>query len=73
MRAGLPFLVLVLGWRLGGSTPVRVWSLLGLQALVVLINAWLIGWFLRVTALFCRNDEAVQTVISDLEAQTAGK
>lgn len=67
-RAGLPFLVLLLGWRLGGGTIVRVWSLLGLQALVVLLNAWLIGWFLRVTARFWRNDEAVQTVISDLEA-----
>ena len=73
IRMGLPFLVLLLGWRLGGGSLVRVWSLLGLQALVVLVNAWLIGWFLRVTAHFWRNDEAVQTVISDLEAQTAGK
>lgn len=73
VRAGLPFLVLLLGWRMGGGTPVRVWSLLGLQALVVLVDAWLIGWFLRVAALFWRNDQAVQAVIIELEAQTAGK
>ena len=73
VRAGLPFLVLLLGWRMGGGTPVRVWSLLGLQALAVLANAWLIGWFLRVAALFWRNDDAVQAVIMDLEAQTTGK
>ena len=73
VRAGLPFLVLLLGWRLGGGTPVRVWSLLGMQALAVLLNAWLIGWFLRVVALFWRNDAAVQAVIIELEAQAAGK
>ncbi len=73
VRTGLPFLVLLLGWRMGGGTPVRVWSLLGLQALAVLVNAWLIGWFLRVTALFWRNDSAVEAVIMDLEAQASGK
>ncbi len=71
VRAGLPFLVLFLGWRMGGGSTGRVWSLLGLQALAVLANAWLIGWFLRVTALFWRNDTAVQDVIQDLEARTA--
>jgi len=70
VRAGLPFLVLLLGWRLGGGTPVRVWSLLGLQALAVLVNAWLIGWFLRVAALFWKHDTAVQAVIMDLKAST---
>lgn len=73
VRAGLPFLVLVLGWRLGGGTPLRVWTLLGMQALAVLANAWLIGWFLRVTALFWRNDSVVEAVIMDLEAQASGK
>ncbi|NTV73108.1 MAG: hypothetical protein HGA66_02755 [Holophaga sp.] len=73
VRAGLPFLVLLLGWRLGGGTPLRVGSLLALQALAVLANAWLIGWFLRVTALFWRNDSVVEAVIMDLEAQASGK
>ena len=72
VRTGLPFLVLLLGWRLGGGTPVRVWSLLGLQAAAVLIDAWLIGWFLRVTALTWKNDAAVQAVIMDLEQKVAG-
>jgi hypothetical protein len=73
VRTILPFLVLALGWRLGGGTPLRVWSLLLLQAAAVLVNAWLIGWFLRVTALFWKNDEEVQGVIRDLEAQTSGR
>jgi len=73
LRAGLPFLVLLLGWRLGGGTPGRVWALLGLQILTVLVNAWLIGWFLRVTALFWKNDAAVEAVIQDLEARAAGR
>ncbi|BDU73242.1 hypothetical protein [Mesoterricola silvestris] len=73
VRAGLPFLVLLLGWRLGGGTPLRVWTLLGFQALAVLANAWLIGWFLRVTALFWRNDSEVEAVIMELEAQASGK
>lgn len=68
VRAGLPFLALLLGWRMGGGTALRVWGFLGLQALAVLIDAWLIGWFLRVTALFWRNDTEVQAVIRDLEA-----
>ena len=73
LRALLPFLVLLLGWRLGGGASGRVWGLLGLQALVVLANAWLIGWFLRVTALFWKNDAAVEAVIQELEAGAAGR
>jgi hypothetical protein len=73
VRAGMPFLVLLLGWRLGGGTPLRVWSLLGLQVLAVMANAWLIGWFLRVTALFWTNATAVEAVIMELEAHASGK
>jgi hypothetical protein len=73
VRTGLPLLVLILGWRLGGGTPLRVWTLLGFQAAAVVLNAWLIGWFLRVTALFWKTDEEVQRVIRDLELQTSGR
>jgi len=34
------------------------------------VNAWLIGWFLRVAALFWKHDTAVQAVIMDLKAST---
>jgi hypothetical protein len=37
-----------------------VWVFLGLQALAVLANAWLLGWFLRLAALFLRHDAAVR-------------
>ncbi|HLO67614.1 MAG TPA: hypothetical protein VK188_11380 [Holophaga sp.] len=69
LRAGLPFLVLVLGWRLGGGTPARVAWLLVLQALAVAASAWLMAWFLRVTALFWRHDAQVRDAIQDLESR----
>jgi hypothetical protein len=68
LRTGLAFLLLLLGWRMGGATAPRVWALLGWQSLGVLANAWLMGWFLRVTALFWRNETAVAQVLRDLEA-----
>jgi hypothetical protein len=60
LRAGLALLVLAMAWRLGGGTPSKVWVFLGLQALAVLANAWLLGWFLRLAALFLRHDAAVR-------------
>ena len=67
-RTGLSFLVLLVAWRLGGGTPVRVASFLLLQVLVVLLNAWLIGWFLRVTARYGRHQAEVRTAIRHLES-----
>jgi len=68
LRAGLAFLALAIGWRMGGGTALRVWAFLGWQALAVLLDAWLIGWFLRVTSLFWRNEVAVETEIQALKA-----
>ncbi len=68
VRAGLPFLVVILGWRMGGGTPGRVVLLLLLQAAAVLASAWLMTWFLRVTALYWRNDARVRAAIRELEA-----
>lgn len=55
-RTGLALAVLALAWRMGGGTIPRVLAFLGLQLAVVLINAWAIGWFLRLTALYVRQD-----------------
>jgi hypothetical protein len=52
LRTGLALLVLLLAWRMGGGTIPRVCGFLALQAGVVAANAWLIGWFLRLVALY---------------------
>jgi len=56
LRAGLSLLVLVLAWRWGGGTIPKVAGFLALQLAVVVLNAWLIGWFLRLVALFLDHD-----------------
>lgn len=61
LRALLPLLVLLLGWRLGGGSTGRVWLFLLLQVLVTGLNAWLLGWFLRTTGRFWKHDAAVRS------------
>lgn len=68
LRAGLTLLVLVLAWRLGGGTIPRVCGFLALQLAVVLGNAWQIGWFLRLAALFTRSDAALRATLERLGA-----
>jgi hypothetical protein len=72
VRIGLTLLVLVLAWRMGGGTALRVWCFLLLELAAVLVNAWLLGWFLRVSALFGHHDAAVKGEIRRLEASVAG-
>ncbi|WP_285570672.1 hypothetical protein [Geothrix limicola] len=60
LRSLLPFLVLLLAWRMGGGTTFRVWLFLGLQLLVTGLNGWLMGWLLRTTARFWNHDVAVR-------------
>jgi len=38
----------------------------------VAVNAWLLGWFLRVTALYGLHDAAVQAEIRRLEDAVGG-
>jgi hypothetical protein len=52
LRSGLPFCVLLLAWRMGGATILRVVIFLGLQLLVTVLNGWLMGWLLRATAFY---------------------
>lgn len=63
LRSGLTLAVLGLGWRLGGGSVYRVVAILLLEVAAVLANAWLLGWFLRLTALFLRHDETVRTAV----------
>ena len=60
-------LVLVLVWRMGGSTSFRVWLFLLLLLLVTAINAWLMGWLLRAVAHFWIQDVLVRDARAALE------
>jgi hypothetical protein len=60
LRSLLPFLVLLLAWRMGGGTTFRVWLFLLLQLLVTAANGWLMGWLLRVSARFWNHDAVVR-------------
>lgn len=76
LRALLPFLVLLLAWRLGGGTTFRVWLFLGLQLVVTLLNGWLMGWLLRATALFWTHDARVRRAraeVKDLPREAAAR
>jgi hypothetical protein len=53
-------LALALAWRVGGGTIPKVCGLLALQLAAVLVNAWLLGWFLRLAALFLAHDAAAR-------------
>jgi hypothetical protein len=61
LRAALTLLVLALAWRMGGGTLPRVGAFLALDLAAVAANAWLLGWFLRLTALFQRHDAICRT------------
>jgi hypothetical protein len=67
LRALLPFLVLLLAWRLGGGTTFRVWLFLLLQLFVTALNGWLLGWLLRVAALYWNHDANVRDARADLK------
>ena len=56
------------GWRLGGSSAIRVMEVIGLSVLAAAINGWLLGWLLRVTALYWRHDLEVRRAVKALHA-----
>ncbi len=68
-RTGLSFLVLRLAWAWGGGSSARVWLFLGLQVLAALLNAWLIGWMLRLSARYWRHDVRVRAEIRALRVR----
>jgi hypothetical protein len=69
LRLGFSFLTLWAGWRMGGDGPIRVWVFLLLQLCAAAAGAWLLGWFLRVAALFFAQDLRVRQARQDLEAR----
>ena len=71
LRAGLTLGALVLAWRLGGGTIPKVCGILALQLAVALANAWLLGWFMRLAALFVRHDRTVRDLIDRLQDRLA--
>ncbi|HJU84737.1 MAG TPA: hypothetical protein VJ600_11035 [Holophagaceae bacterium] len=68
LRMALHLGVLFAAWRLGGSTGGRIWAFTGLELLATAINAWILGWMLRVAALFWRNDVEVRRAVKALKA-----
>ncbi len=67
LRSGLPFCVLLLAWRLGGGTILRVVIFLALQLLVTALNGWFMGWLLRATAFYSRQAAAVAQASASLK------
>lgn len=67
LRTGMGVGVLLLGWRWGGGATFRVWGFLLLQVGATLASAWLIGWLLRLSALFWRQDCRVRQAVADLK------
>jgi hypothetical protein len=67
LRSLLPFLVLLLAWRMGGGTTFRVWLFLALQLLVTAVNGWLMGWLLRTSARFWAHDVVVRDARATLK------
>lgn len=56
VRVGLHYLVFLFAWRMGGGSTFRVWTFLILQIAVAAFNAWLLGWFLRLSAIYWQED-----------------
>lgn len=64
--AGQAF-ALWLAWRWGGSGLGKVWTFIGLEALVAAGNALLLAWFLRLVARYWRHDHHLRQEIRALE------
>jgi hypothetical protein len=68
IRTGLVFCVLCLAWGWGGQELHQLWLFYSLQVTVAAINAWIIGWALRVAALYWKNDLEVRSEVRALES-----
>jgi len=71
VRMGLQGSVLLLAWRWGGGSTLRVWTFLLLQGVAAAVNAWLIAWFLRLVARHGHRDARIRQAVADLKRQFA--
>jgi len=67
VRTGLSFSAMLLACLWGGQSLSTLWTLFAVQALAAAANAWIIGWTLRTTALYWKNDAEVRATIRELE------
>ena len=68
VRSGLVSSVLLLAWKWGGQALSHVWAFFFLQVIVAALNAWIIGWTLRATALYWKNDMEVRSEVKALRS-----
>jgi len=73
VRSGLAFFVLLLAWNWGGQVISRVWTIFLMQIAVSAINAWIIGWMLRLAALYWKHDMEVRSEMMSLESSMRRK
>lgn len=69
LRSALHAALLLLAWRLGGAGAGRVFLFVLLEGLAAAIDAWILGWLLRTTALYWRHDVLVRQAIAELKAK----
>lgn len=68
VRAGVMLAVLALAWTWGGGSASRVAVIGLLMGAATLLNAWLIGWTLRLVAHFWRHDRRVRDEVRSLQS-----
>jgi hypothetical protein len=73
IRAGLAFCILLLAWKWGGQSLLRIRTIFLLQIAVSAINAWIIGWLLRLTARYWKHDMEVRSEVRALESSVRRK
>jgi len=73
IRAGLALWVLFLGWGCGGQNLSDLRMFFLLQTLAATTNAWIIGWILRIAALYWENDTKVRYEVRMLEKSNGQK
>ncbi len=69
-RAGLFLLSLWLAWRWGGGSAFRVAMVGVMLGAATLLNAWIVGWTMRLTSHYWRHDRRVRDEIQALKQLT---